>query len=55
MFKTRAVVFYRDLKTTRRNHVVLDPIKHLLQVFLTASKTFLEKRVSRESETMMLL
>ena len=35
--------------------MVLDPIKHVLRVFSTASKTFLEKRVSREFITMMLL
>ena len=32
-------------KTTRRSRVVLDPIKHMLRVFWTASKTFLKKRV----------
>ena len=45
MFKKRAGVFYR----------VFDPIKHVLRVFWTASKTFLEKRVSREFITIMLL
>ena len=35
--------------------MVLDLIKHVLRVFLTASKTFLEKRVSIEFITMMLL
>ena len=35
--------------------MVLDPIKHVLPVFWTASKTFLEKRVSREFITMILL
>ena len=34
---------------------VFDPIKHVLRVFWTASKTFLEKRVSREFITIMLL
>ena len=33
----------------------LDPIKHVLQVFWMASKTFLEKCVSREFITMMFL
>ena len=33
MFKKLAAVFYRDLKTTRRSRVVLDPIKHVLRVF----------------------
>ena len=42
MFKTQAAVFYWDLK----RRVVLDLIKHVLQVFQTASKTFLEKCVS---------
>ena len=55
MFKTQAAVFYRDFKTTTRSRVVLDPMKHVLRVFWTASKTFLEKRVSREFITMMLL
>ena len=44
-FKTRAALFYRDK----------DPIKHVLRVLCTASKTFLEKRVSVEFITMMLL
>ena len=35
--------------------VVLDWIKHVLRAFEPASKTFLEKRVSREFITMMLL
>ena len=35
--------------------MVFDPIKHVLRVFWTASKTFLEKRVSREFITIMLL
>ena len=42
-------------KTTRLRLVVLDPIKHALRVFWTASKTFLEKRVSIEFITIMLL
>ena len=37
-------------KTTTRSRVVLDPIKLMLRVFLTASKTFLKKHVSWESE-----
>ena len=49
MFKTRAAVFYQDLNP------VLDPMKHVLRVFWTASKTFLEKRMSREFVTMILL
>ena len=49
MFKTREAVFYRV------RLVVLEPIKNMLRVFWTASKTFLEKRVSREVITMMLL
>ena len=32
----------------RRSQVVLDPLKDMLRVFWTASKTFLEKHVSRE-------
>ena len=55
MFKTRVAVFLSVFKTTRRSRVVLDPIKYVLRVFWTASKTFLEKRVSREFITMMLL
>ena len=43
------------LKTPRGSRVVLDPIKHVLRVFRTASKTFLEKRVSIEFITMVLL
>ena len=35
--------------------MVLDLSKHVLRVFPTASKTFLEKRVSIEFITMMLL
>ena len=42
-------------KTTKHSQVVLDPIKHVLQVYWTAAKTFLEKSVSREFITMMLL
>ena len=34
----------------KHSRVVLDPIKHVLRVFWTASKTFLEKHVSWESE-----
>ena len=48
-------MFYRDLKPQRPGRVVLDSIIHVLRVFWTASKTFLEKRVSREFITMMLL
>ena len=39
----------------RHSRVVLDPIKQVLRVFWMASKTFLEKHVSREFITMMLL
>ena len=39
-------MLYQNLKPSSR--VVLDLIKHMLRVFGTASKTFLEKRVSRE-------
>ena len=42
-------------KTTRRSGVVFDPIKHVLRVFWTALKTFLEKRVSIEFITITLL
>ena len=35
--------------------MVLDSIKHVLQVFLMASKTFVEKCVSIECITVMLL
>ena len=35
--------------------MVLDPIKHMLQVFGTATKTFQEKHVSIEFITIMLL
>ena len=49
MFKKQAGVFF-GFKTTRRSQVVLNPIKHVLQVFWTASKTFHKKRVSWESE-----
>ena len=50
MFKTRAAVFYRDLKARGAAEW-----KHVLHVFATVSKTFLEQRVSREFITMMLL
>ena len=40
---------------SRLRLVGLDPIKHVLWVFWTASKTFLEKRVSKEFITIMLL
>ena len=43
MFKTRAAVFYRDLKPRGAcSRVVLEPIKHVLWVFWTALKTILE-------------
>ena len=37
MFKTRAAVL-SGFKTSRRSRVVLDPIKHVLRVFLNGFK-----------------
>ena len=39
-----------EYKNTRCSQVFLDPIKHVLRDFWTASKPFHEKRVSWESE-----
>ena len=48
MFKKRAAVFYRDVKT--RGAECFCSEKYLLRVFWTASKIFHKKRVSWESK-----
>ena len=52
MFKIEQQCFI-GFKTTWRNRMVLDPIKHVLRDFCSASKTFLVKRVSIEFKTIM--